>query len=69
MKKVLCVVLCLFMLLQLTGCVIEEYTQSTEAVAQDSIPAFSGEPYVAVNDNKPNFSEADLDTDAYEYYS
>ncbi len=33
------------------------------------IPEFSDEPYVIINDNKPNFTESDLVTDSYEYYS
>ena len=33
------------------------------------IPEYSGEPYVAVNDNVPQFLETDLSTDSYEYYS
>ena len=33
------------------------------------IPEYSGEPYVTVNDNVPQFLETDLSTDSYEYYS
>lgn len=33
------------------------------------VPEFSDEPYVIINDNKPNFAESDLVTDSYEYYS
>ena len=33
------------------------------------VPAFSGEPYVVINDNVPEFSDEDMTTDAYEYYS
>lgn len=35
----------------------------------DSIPEYSGEPYVAVNDNEPDFSEEDLTTTSFESYS
>lgn len=34
-----------------------------------NIPAYSGSPYVAVNDNKPHFTQAELTTKAYEKYS
>ena len=34
-----------------------------------TIPQFSGEAYVIINDNKPVFDEADYDSDAYEMYS
>ena len=33
------------------------------------VPPFSGEPYVVINDNKPEFTEDDLTTEAYELYS
>lgn len=35
----------------------------------DNVPEFCGDPYVVINDNKPEFTEDDLDTDAYEFYS
>lgn len=35
----------------------------------EDVPAFSGEPYVIVCDNVPDFSRKDLTTRAYEYYS
>ena len=34
-----------------------------------NVPAFSGEPYVVVNSNDPEFSQEDLTVDAYEAYS
>ena len=34
-----------------------------------NIPAFSGEPFVVINGNKPEFSQQDMTTDSYEYYS
>lgn len=34
-----------------------------------SIPAFSGVPYVAINDNVPEFTDADLTTTSFETYS
>lgn len=33
------------------------------------IPAFSGEPYVVLNDNEPDFKEEDMVAESYEYYS
>jgi len=39
------------------------------AVSLSSIPAFSGNPYVAINNNIPNFSKSDYTTKSYEYYS
>lgn len=42
-------------------------TEVTLSVAD--IPAYSGNPYVAINDNVPQFLETDLTTTSYEYYS
>lgn len=43
---------------------------STEVtISLADIPEYSGEPYVTVNDNVPQFLETDLSTDSYEYYS
>ncbi len=33
------------------------------------IPEFDDEPYVIINDNKPEFSENEITTECYEYYS
>lgn len=33
------------------------------------VPAFCGDPYVIINDNEPEFLEADLVETGYEYYS
>lgn len=33
------------------------------------VPAFSGEPYVVINDNTPEFADSDLTVAAYESYS
>ena len=33
-----------------------------------SIPEYSGEPYVLINDNVPEFDEADMTTESYELY-
>ena len=38
-------------------------------VSLEDIPAFSGEPYVVLNNNQPDFSEEDLTTNSFESYS
>lgn len=43
--------------------------ESSSTVTLSSIPAYSGNPYVAVNDNIPYFTEQDYTTGSYEYYS
>ena len=35
----------------------------------DDLPEYSGKKYVILNDNKPYFTEDDISTDAFEYYS
>lgn len=45
-------------------------TQAVDSTAFDvtSLPAYSGSPYVTVNNNVPYFSDADLTTSSYETY-
>lgn len=38
------------------------------AVSVEEVPAYSGQPYAIINDNKPLFDKEDLVTDSYEYY-
>lgn len=33
------------------------------------VPTFSGQPYIVINDNVPEFLDSDLTSDAYEFYS
>ncbi len=51
----------------------ETYTPSVSteysAVDLNEIPAYSGNPYVAINNNEPTFTEEELTTEAYEFYS
>lgn len=55
-------------LLSLILCICT-YIKSGTAVAPENIPAFSGEPYVVLNGNQPEFDESDYTTTAFEYYS
>ena len=43
--------------------------QSGESISLDSIPAYSGQPYVIINNNVPDFTDADIQTTSYEDYS
>ena len=45
-----------------------ESTQNT-TVTLDSIPEYSGSPYVAINDNQPSFTKDDYTTKAFETYA
>ena len=44
-------------------------SQSSETISPDSIPTYSGQPYVTINNNIPDFTDADMQTTSYEDYS
>ncbi len=56
-----------------TGTANTEREQTDEAgsgsVSLEEIPAYSGSPYVEINDNNPFFTDADLTEEAFESYS
>lgn len=57
------------------GDVFPEPENSTSAntenkpITLDDIPAYSGSPYVAINDNQPSFTKDDYTTKAFETYA
>ena len=76
--------LLLSLLLLLSSCAIPDYIQdgfpsdttpqdttaSTDSpYAQGEIPAYSGTPFVYLNQNVPDFTSDDYTTESYEYYS
>ena len=67
-KKLLALLMCCVFL---TGCDIipvqNPINQSSYLL--DEIPEFSGEPYVVINNNQPDFDTSSLDTIAFEEYS
>lgn len=71
----LMITLTLSLNLLLTGCqaVIEQErgeAQTASSVASlEDIPAFSGDAYVVLNDNQPDFPEEDFTTTSFETYS
>lgn len=44
-------------------------TDSENTITIDSIPAFSGEPYIEINNNKPELKKSDGEKDSFETYS
>lgn len=48
---------------------IPSTSEAASAIDLSNIPAFSGEPYVAINDNIPDFTDADLTSSSFEKYS
>lgn len=43
--------------------------RASSAQTLQDVPPYSGEPYIAVNDNEPGFEESDLTTGSFESYS
>ena len=46
-----------------------EVPSSASEVFIDGIPAFSGDPYIAINGNEPSFTSDEITTDSFETYS
>lgn len=47
----------------------KQEVENKKTTSLSNIPAYSGSPYVAINDNKPFFISSDLTTTSYEKYS
>lgn len=47
----------------------EPVTVSTSDFSLNDVPAYSGEPYIVVNENEPFFSDSELTTTSFETYS
>lgn len=43
--------------------------EAQEALSLEDVPAYGGEPYVAVEGNEPDFSQAEITEDSFESYS
>ena len=41
----------------------------TGSYSLDSLPTYAGQPYIAINDNQPYFTEEEYTTDSFETYS
>lgn len=54
----------------LTNKYIGEFLTQTEPVINiDEIPAYQGTPYVIINGNEPFFTDSEIKTDSFEYYT
>lgn len=68
MKKMLAISLCL--LLFLSACAsVPSSSSASQAIDVQTVPPFSGEPYVVLQENVPDFEESDLVTQSYETYT
>ena len=59
----------LFCTLLLSGCEGISPSTSSASYSLDALPAYSGEPYVTINNNEPFFTQEDMTTNSYETYS
>ena len=65
MKRCIISLLCILLLLSLTGCtVVTQYSELVTEVAE-----YENSPYIVLADNIPEFSEEDYTTSSYEKYS
>lgn len=74
-RKLVCVATLVLTLLA-AGCGVKLSSEemgismaSERTLAQLDVEEYSGQPFTVVNDNVPDFSESDMDTDSYERYS
>lgn len=74
-RKLVCVATLVLTLLA-AGCGVKLSSEemgvsmaSERTLAQLDVEEYSGQPFTVVNDNVPDFSEADMETDSYEQYS
>lgn len=74
-KKNLAVLIAISLSLMIMSCGNISGTQNNtsnitaENITINTIPEYSDNPYVEINNNEPDFSEDDITTESYEYYS
>lgn len=69
-KKIFCLIAIIACFL--TGCShneVKAVPAGNAAVSLESIPAYSGKPYIVINNNKPAFSKEDFVSKGFEKYS
>lgn len=74
-KKIIWIFWGMLVALMFAGCVSQEQQKLTsvykeqESVADiEDVPEYSGQPYVEINNNEPDFSQEELQEESYEYY-
>lgn len=77
-SKILLIYICILITALLTSCNSVESknnpsntnaNSSTVFASKQDIPEYSGEPYIILNDNQPDFSDDELTEESYESYS
>lgn len=67
--SILGLVICLAVLLIIGASLLLPGRDSQPVIAIDDLPAFSGNPFVVINNNMPQFSEEDITDKSFEFYS
>ncbi len=59
------------LLLTVTACAapLPPSSMNADAYTVDTVPAFNGSPYIAINGNEPSFASTELVTEGYERYA
>lgn len=75
-RQIILCILLLAMSLLAAGCVSDGDGQGGQskageqtAAVPEEVPAYSGEPYIPLNNNKPNFEKEDFTEESFETYS
>ena len=65
------IVLAVALLVAAGNMVVQRFQNNNEIVSTtlEEIPEYSGKSYVIINDNQPHFTEEEMQSDAYEFYS
>jgi len=69
LKRWSALLLTLLLLFTACGSVETPLSDAQDVFTVDTVPAFTGIPYVAIQDNVPTFSESELVTEGYEIYA
>lgn len=70
-KKTKAILSVVFVVLLIVFYFCKDYLFAEQVVYSESVmtvPTFSGDPFIAVNENNPEFTEDDYTADSYEYY-
>ena len=67
LRRISVLLLCVLLCRPAVGC--QPITPSAPDIDSDDIPAYRGDPYVTLNDNRPLFTQRHMTVSAYEYYS
>jgi len=65
LRRISVLLLCVLLCLPAVGC--QPITPSAPDIDSDDIPAYRGDPYVTLNDNRPLFTQRHMTVSAYEY--